>query len=158
MRTFCNVRLAVLILASGLIAAAPAPAVPGDPSATWVGVLRPEGAALIPVSLHLNTVAPPFVTGTLTARAVFLAGCPFCTSACPPWTGPVTGKFDAGSYVLSIQFPTKDLLSCDVQCLSTIEVVLNFQPDGSMSGTGVTHECSAPFEDSVNTWRLVPKP
>ena len=56
-----------------------------------------------------------------------------------------------------MQFPTKDLLTCDVLCLSTIDVVLDFQPDGSMSGAGLTHECDPLFPDSTNTWRLKPK-
>lgn len=158
MRKSNSVRLAVLVLACGLLAAAPAPLAPGDPSANWLGVMRSEGGAPIPVSLHLNMVAPPFVTGTLTVRPTFLAGCPVCPSTCPPWMGLVTGKFDSGGYVLKMQFPTKDLLTCDVLCQSTIEVVLDFELDGSMSGSGVTHECSPPFGDSVNTWRLKPVP
>jgi hypothetical protein len=152
-----TLRLSALILGCGLVAAAPAPPALGDPSATWVGHLRVEGGPPIPVSLYLNMVAPPFVSGLLTVRPTFLVGCPVCPSSCPPWTGIVTGKFDDGAYVLSMQFPTKDLLTCDVVCMSTIDVVLDFQPDGSMSGTGYTNECSPLLPDTTSTWRLMPK-
>ena len=158
-----TLRLAALALASSLLGAAPAPpALPaspalGDPVATWVGQMRVEGGPPIPVSLTMGMVAPPFVHGQLTVRPTFLAGCPVCPSTCPPWTGNVSGQFRDGSYVLSMQFPTKDLLSCAVVCESTIEVVLDFEPDGSMSGTGITHECSPLLPDTTNTWRLKPK-
>jgi len=154
-----SVRLVVAVLILGLLAAAPSPspAPLGDGSADWQGVMHPEGGDPLFVKLHLNMVSPPFVSGVLYMRPFSILDCPACLQ-CPGWAGAVTGQFKDGGYVLTIKFPTKELLTCDITCMSTIDVVLDFEADGSMSGTGYFHECLPIFSDWTSTWRLLPPP
>ena len=157
MRTLRNIRLVAVVLACGLLSAARAPVALGDPSATWVGYVSVEGLTPIPVSLHLNMVAPPFVSGTVALRPIEQVGCPSCLP-CPPWAGIVTGKFDDGAYSLTVSLPTKNLLDCTTTCTSTIDLLLDFEADGSLHGFGYYHECFPGLQDFVTKWRMAPLP
>ncbi len=154
-----SARIVLLGLALA-VAPAAAPAALDVSSVTWVGVVRDAAhptAPGVPVRLVLTSEFP-VVSGTLTARPPFQAGCDDCPFPCSPLLGTVIGTFAEGGYFLEMLLPTKDLSTCETLCFSTLTVALDFHPDGSLTGTGLTQECSNLFEDTVTAWRLVPQP